>query len=221
MVAPRRPWATLAVKTLMKRHYTFAAMGPEETNTLLGQTIFETGHGRWETGIANDACTRRNNEMEKHEARLLGQDLFETPDPSRENPNDSNKGLYGDEAKKADSLLTSAVWNLGDVVQGRLLHVIVIQLRRPWRRSLWNSKHHTQPLAPAASLQRRWPLQLELFIMACEGEVAGGPWSSEGHKSENYSETGVPEIIRSQSCPCRIQQQLLYVFQWEQDLGLC
>ncbi|CAM5142222.1 unnamed protein product [Natator depressus] len=38
--------------------------------------------------------------MEKHEARSLGQDLFETPDPGQENPNESDKGLYGDEAQQ-------------------------------------------------------------------------------------------------------------------------
>ncbi|CAM5089570.1 unnamed protein product [Eretmochelys imbricata] len=75
-------------------------MGPEETNTPLWQTVFETGHGSGESGIANYACTCKNNVMEKHAARPLGQDLFETPDPSQENPNDSNKGLYGDEAQQ-------------------------------------------------------------------------------------------------------------------------
>ncbi|EMP32287.1 hypothetical protein UY3_10585 [Chelonia mydas] len=77
-------------------------MGPEETNTPLWQTVFETGHGSGESGIANYACTCKNDVVEKHVARPLGQDLFETPDPSQENPNDSNKGLYGDEAQTKD-----------------------------------------------------------------------------------------------------------------------
>ncbi|KAH1186841.1 hypothetical protein KIL84_019590 [Mauremys mutica] len=79
--APRSAWPTPLVKLLMKRHYTVAARGPEETNTPLWQTVFETGHGRSETGIANNACTHRNSAVEKHKARPLGHDLFETPAP--------------------------------------------------------------------------------------------------------------------------------------------
>ncbi|XP_034613594.1 uncharacterized protein LOC117870509 [Trachemys scripta elegans] len=75
-------------------------MGPEETNTPLWQTEFETGHGSGETRITNDACTRRNNAVEKHKARLLCHDLFETLAPGQENPNESNEGLYGDEAQQ-------------------------------------------------------------------------------------------------------------------------
>ncbi|KAH1177163.1 hypothetical protein KIL84_010865 [Mauremys mutica] len=74
----------LELKTFLK-----VAMGPEETNTPLWQTVFEPGHGSGEMGIANNACTRRNNAVEKHEARPLGHDLFETPAPGQENPNES------------------------------------------------------------------------------------------------------------------------------------
>ncbi|XP_065453500.1 uncharacterized protein LOC135983858 [Chrysemys picta bellii] len=64
--------------------------------------VFETGHGIGETGIVNNACTHKNDAVEKHEARSVGQDFFETLEPSQENPNESNKGLYGDEAQLSD-----------------------------------------------------------------------------------------------------------------------
>ncbi|CAM2109053.1 unnamed protein product [Caretta caretta] len=57
--------------------------------------MFEMGHGSRETGITNDACTRKNDVVEKQVARSLGQDLSETLDPGQGNANDSNKGLYG------------------------------------------------------------------------------------------------------------------------------